>query len=44
LFERVNHAIELHRVVDEQRVSVVVVSFQPNLVAKLSLQEVGIWL
>jgi hypothetical protein len=42
LYELVNHAIKLYRIVDEQRVSILVVPFQPELVAKLCLQELGI--
>jgi len=44
LHEFVNYAIKLHRIVDKQRVSIPVEPLQPNPVAKLCLQEVGIWL
>ena len=42
LDELLNHPIELHRIVDEQRMSVPVEPLQLNLVSKFCLQEVGI--
>ena len=44
LYELVNHAIELHRIVDEQRMSILGEPLEPYVVAELCLQEVGIWL